>query len=150
MKTNIIEICQGQPRLALMITQPGCDGSQLMHWEDTRLVIRAPNCPTCCVLLSPTCFCGCWPGHDVDRWNAHDCPPHEHPILIYDAFNRDDAGRIVFLFDSLLYQRPPGRYLGEVQFKNGRHIVSFEIDLCSRPFILNDAQTITVGGSCDC
>ena len=96
----IIRICRGQPELAVRVVAPGCDGGQLVDYEDMELCILAPKC-TCEGPFSKLYFKGCgWWGHDVDRWNDQQVPPEEMPVLVYPAFDTDDDGNIVFTADS--------------------------------------------------
>ena len=39
----IVRICRGQPELAVRVVAPGCDGGQLVDWEDIELCIQAPE-----------------------------------------------------------------------------------------------------------
>lgn len=135
----IIQICQNQPDLALRIAQPGCSGQQLIDYESVRMVIRAPHCP--CLLKSPIVRDGCWLYNEPIR--PENILPHELPAIVYDAFSVNDDGEIVFKFDALLWRMPPGRYIGHVEFKNGCPIVQVDIDLCSRPYIVDRATPVS-------
>ena len=136
----IIRICRGQPELAVRVVAPGCDGGQLVDWEDIELCILAPKC-TCEGPFSKLYFKGCgWWGHDVDRWNEQQVPPEQMPVLVYPAFDTDDDGNIVFKFDSKLWQRA-GRYVGLIRFKDGTEITRLDLDICTTQFL---ADKVTV------
>lgn len=137
----IVPICYDQPSLAIKIEEPGCFGGQLSQIDNIQLVIVPPHCPPK-LHTSKLCFTGCWPGYDVDKWNEKHCPPHEYPMLVYPAFDISDSGAIVFRFDSLLSQRPPGRYIGIIEFTGGpkvEKILEFDIDFCTRRFVASEA-----------
>lgn len=142
MPTPIIRISYGQPDIAVRLVEPGC-GSQVIDYEHIRLVIQAPHCPeeSC---LSPLEFCGCWPGFDTSKTCR---PPHEHGILIYDAFDRTDDGEIIFRFDSKLWKLPSGRYIGSVEIKDGPCLAKLDLDLCSVGYLID---RVTTGKSGDC
>ena len=136
----IVRICRGQPELAVRVVAPGCDGGQLVDWEDIELCILAPKC-TCEGPFSKLYFKGCgWWGHDVDRWNEQQVPREEIPVLVYPAFDTDDDGNIVFKFDSKLWQRA-GRYVGLIRFKDGTEITRLDLDICTTQFL---ADKVTV------
>ena len=136
----IVRICRGQPELAVRVVAPGCDGGQLVDWEDIELCILAPKC-TCEGPFSKLYFKGCgWWGHDVDRWNEQQVPPEQMPVLVYPAFDTDDDGNIVFKFDSKLWQRA-GRYVGLIRFKDGTEITRLDLDICTTQFL---AYKVTV------
>ena len=136
----IVRICRGQPELAVRVVAPGCDGGQLVDWEDIELCILAPKC-TCEGPFSKIYFKGCgWWGHDVDRWNEQQVPPEQMPVLVYPAFDTDDDGNIVFKFDSKLWQRA-GRYVGLIRFKDGTEITRLDLDIGTTQFL---ADKITV------
>ena len=94
----IVRICRGQPELAVRVVAPGCDGGQLVDYEDMELCILAPKC-TCEGPFSKLYFKGCgWWGHDIDRWNEQQVPPEQMPVLVYPAFDVNDNGEIVLDF----------------------------------------------------
>ena len=136
----IVKICQNQPTLAVRITTPGCNGGQLVDYKQVRLVISAPERTTCEPLLSPQCFKGCFPGHDVDRWNDSFISPDQLPLLIYPAFGINDDGDIVFILDSQLWKRV-GRYVGSVEFNDGQKILELDLDICTTQFIADKIST---------
>lgn len=138
MRNPITRICMGQAELAIRLVQPGCDGGQLVNYEDVRLVIAAPYCSH--RLKSPQLFRGCWPGFETPWIDSP--PPHELPALVYPAFETNDEGMTVFRFDDKLWKFPPGRYIGTIEFNNGMVLAKLDIDLCSAPFIL-DKVTVT-------
>lgn len=126
----IIRICRGQPQLALKIVQPGCDGVQLLGLG-LKLTIAPVHCAS--ALKSPMIWCGCFADSRVHR--ADSCAvPTPDTALLYPAFDIDDEGRVVFYFDSKLDKLPPGRYIGYVNSTSGEQIDNFDIDLCNRPF----------------
>ena len=119
---------------------PGCDGGQLVDYEDMELCILAPKC-TCEGPFSKIYFHGCgWWGHDIDRWNEQQVPPEQTPVLVYPAFDVNDNGEIVFKFDSKLWERA-GRYVGLIRFKDGTEITRLDLDICTTGFI---ADKVTV------
>lgn len=136
----IVRICRGQPELAVRVVAPGCDGGQLVDYEDMELCILAPKC-TCEGPFSKIYFHGCgWWGHDIDRWNEQQVPPEEMPVLVYPAFDVNDNGEIVFKFDSKLWERA-GRYVGLIRFKDGTEITRLDLDICTTQFL---ADKVTV------
>lgn len=141
----IIQICQGQEELALSIEQPGCNGVKLADLN-VRLVIEAPHCEW--LLKSPWYRTGCWPGNEPREPLL---PPHEMSKLVYPASYINNDGDIVFRLDSLLFNRPPGRYLGKLFFFTGQPITELDLDLCTRPFFIGrvTAKGITCGSDCD-
>lgn len=129
----IVKICQGQPELSIRIVTPGCNGGQLINYKDIRMCIYAPKCEES--LLSPMCFTGCWPGHDVEAYNERNClPPQDMPLLVYPAFTINDNGETVFRFDAKLWERR-GRYVGVIEFTDGTKITELDLDICNQPFI---------------
>lgn len=132
----IIKIRRGQPELRLSLVQPGRDGAKLAS-DNLRLIISAPHCD--CLLKSPLIFEGCWPGHEI----REEVPPHEWPALCYPAWEVSDDGDVVFRLDELLFQRPPGRYIGQVEWKDGRPIARLDIDLDSGPYIIDKITVIS-------
>jgi len=143
----IVKICQGQPSLAVRLVTAGCDGSQLVDYKQIRMVIVAPERTPCERPLSPQCFKGCWPTHDIEKWNNSFILPESRPILIYPAFEVNDEGEIVFLLDSKLWQRQ-GRYIGRIEFLDGEHITDLDLDICSQRFIADrvSLDTVPCGG----
>lgn len=143
----IIKICEGQPSLAVRIVTPGCNGSQLVDYKQIRLVIVAPPRTPCEFPLSPQEFSGCWPAHDVQKWNDSFILPETQPLLIYPAFEVNDDGDIVFLFDSKLWERK-GRYIGLVEFLDGTKILELDLDICSQKFVADriSTQSVPCGG----
>lgn len=139
----ITKICFGQPEMAIRLVQPGCDGGQLVNWQDVRLVIAAPYCNH--LLKSPQCFRGCWPGFETPWIDSR--PPHELPAIVYPAFETNDNGETVFRFDDKLWRMPPGRYIGTVEFNNGRLLAKLDIDLCSAPILVDRIVVISTGCS---
>ena len=136
----IVRICRGQPELAVRVVAPGCDGGQLVDYEDMELCILAPKC-TCEGPFSKIYFHGCgWWGHDIDRWNEQQVPPEQMPVLVYPAFDVNDNGEIVFKFDSKLWERA-GRYVGLIRFKDGTEITRLDLDICTTQFL---ADKVTV------
>ena len=136
----IVKICQNQPTLAVRITTPGCNGGQLVDYKHVRLVISAPERTTHEPLLSPQCFKGCWFGHDLKKWEDSFIPPDQLPLLIYPAFGTNDDGDIVFILDSQLWKRV-GRYVGSVEFNDGRKILELDLDICTTQFIADKIST---------
>lgn len=136
----IIQICQDQPEIALCIVQPGCTGQQLID-AGLRLVIRRPDCYCC--RTPPILRKGCWLYNPPKPYHE----PHELPALVYDAFEVNDEGLIVFRLDDLFFEYPPGRYSGTVELKPcSTPIVQVDIDLCSIPFVLSEAQVTSKRG----
>lgn len=129
----ITKICFGQSELCIRLVQPGCDGGQLVNYQDVRLVIAAPYHNH--RLKSPQLFRGCWPGFDTP-W-CDDVYPHEMPALVYPAFDTNEDGDTVFRFDDKLWQLPPGRYVGTIEFNNGMRLAQLDIDLCNAPVIVD-------------
>jgi hypothetical protein len=132
----IIKIRRGQPELRLSLVQPGRDALKLAD-EDLRLIISSPHCDH--LLKSPLIFEGCWPGREHWRDNQ----PHDWPALCYPAWEVSDEGDVVFRFDELLFQRPPGRYIGQVEWRDGRPIARLDLDLDNSPYILDKITVIT-------
>lgn len=142
----IINICHDQQELAVRITQPGCSGGQVIDHDLFLLRIQAPHCPH--LLKSPICLTGCWPQHREPFFDPN-CPPHELPALVYPALKTDEEGRIVFRFDSLLHKLPKGRYIGTIIF-DGTPITELDLDLCSIPFLVDEAVVVTSQTDEDC
>lgn len=130
----IVRICQGQPELAVRLTTAGCNGAQLVDWKQVRLLIVPPARTTCELPLSPQCFKGCWPTHDIEKWNASFSLPESQPLLIYPAFGTNEDGDIVFVLDEQLWKRR-GRYIGLIEFINGEKITELDLDICTQPFV---------------
>lgn len=130
----IIRIHPGQTELILRIVQTGCAGGQVCG-KDTRLVIERPACAD--ELLSKWKFEGCWPGYDVDAWNAQQ---EEVPALVYPAFDTNENGDTVFRLDDKLFSLPPGRYVGCVEWKNGVSITTIDIDLSPGGFLVESVS----------
>jgi len=149
-RSKIIRLCHGQPELAIRIVQPGCNGAQIIDYKHIRLVIEAPDCGF--LLKSPVTLTGCWPGHPWAPGTSGEVP-HQLPALVYPAFDTDEMGRTVFRFDDKLWQMPPGRYFGNVEFNNGTHITRLDLDLCNTPFLVDMAvltnEPCTNKGCCE-
>lgn len=134
----IIQICRGQPELAVRLVQPGCRGGQLVDYRNIRLVIQAPTCHG--RQASHLCFKGCWPGHNTP-WESR-APIQELPILVYPAFTLNGMGETVFRLDEQLWRYPSGRYIGNIELLDGTHLSTLDIDLCNVPVII-DSITLT-------
>jgi len=135
----IIKIRQGQPELRVSLVSSGCDGVQLIAVEDIRLVITSPVCE-CGDLVSPIINIGCkLPGcFPYPSWGYRPrCSPHEDGVLVYPAFDKSEDGEVIFRFDNLLWSRPPGRYVGQIEFRNGRPITTLDIDLSNEKFFID-------------
>lgn len=137
-RTPIVRLSLGQPELSIKLVQPGCDGGQLVNWQDVRLVIAAPALNH--RLKSPQLFRGCWPGFETP-W-CDDVYPHEMPALVYPAFESNDDGDTVFRFDDKLRKLPAGRYVGTIELLDGTVLAKLDIDLCPAP-VLIDRMTLT-------
>lgn len=136
---SIVKIRQGQPELRISLVSSGCDGVQLVAVEDIRLVITSPVCE-CGNLVSPIINIGCrLPGcYPYPSWGFRPrCSPHEEGVIVYPAWERSDDGEVVFRFDRLLWDRPSGRYVGRIEFRNGRLITELDIDLSSERFFID-------------
>lgn len=138
----IIKICQGQPELAVRLVQPGCNGGQLVDYENLRLVIKAPECNR--LLKSPIIMTGCWPGYD-NLPRLGELPPHEYPALVYPAFDINENSEVVFRFDHQLLELPPGRYWGYIELNNGTVLAKLDLDLCSSPVLIDTVSVTEVG-----
>ena len=93
------------------------DNGQLLDWHMLQLVILPPapeHCGCCHVPNSPWVLTGCWPYHPtgVDLANPH-IP--DFPAIVYNAFETDAEGRIVFALDQRLHSLPAGRYDGIIR-----------------------------------
>jgi len=130
----IVRICQGQPELAVRLTTAGCNGAQLVDWQQVRLLIVPPPRTTCELPLSPQVFKGCWPAHDIEKWNNSFILPENQPLLIYPAFGTNEDGEIVFVLDEQLWKRR-GRYIGVIEFTNGEKITELDLDICTQQFV---------------
>jgi hypothetical protein len=53
--------------------------------------------------------------------------------LVYNCYNVNEEGDLVFRFDAQLWQRPPGHYAGEVEDACGRVLALLDIDLGGGP-----------------
>ena len=139
----IVKICQNQPTLAVRITTPGGTGGQLVDWKQVRMVIVPPPRQTWELPLSPQCFKGCWPTHDIEKWNDSFILPETQPLLIYPAFGTNEDGDIVFVLDSQLWKRV-GRYIGLIEFNSGEKILELDLDICTTQFIADRVSTESV------
>lgn len=110
----IITITELTPKLSIRLNTYGRE-YRVTNWKEIQLVISPlPGSGDCAgfVPLSPWYFYGCWPGVrtgvDVNASNGgFDFSP-----IIYDAFECDPDGRIVFLLDDRMWSLPHGRYHG--------------------------------------
>lgn len=143
----IVRICQGQPELAVRLTTSGCNGAQLVDWQQVRLVIVPPPRQTCELPLSPQVFKGCWPTHDIESWNNSFILPETLPLLIYPAFGTNEDGDIVFALDEQLWKRR-GRYIGVIEFINGEKITELDLDICTQQFVADrvSLNSVPCGG----
>ena len=139
----IVKICQNQPTLAVRITTPGCNGGQLVDWKQVRMVIVPPPRQTCELPLSPQCFKGCWPTHDVEKWNDSFILPETLPLLIYPAFGLNEEGEVEFVLDSQLWKRV-GRYIGSIESISGEKILTLDLDICTQQFIADRVSVSSV------
>lgn len=140
--TPIVQLCRGQPELSVRLVQPGCNGGQLVDFQNIRLVIKPPR-PCMChkvMPLSPLYFHGCWPGHDTP-WGPR-VPPEERQLLVYPAFNITEQGDIVFRFDEQLWEYPSGRYEGHIELQDGTPITVLDIDLCNTPLLVESVSVV--------
>lgn len=137
----IVRIKEGQPEIRVRIVAPGCPGEQLVDWAHLRLVIMPPPSKRCELPLSCQHFSGCFPGHDVEKWNESFVLPEEQPLLIYPAFDTDENGDVVFRLDRQIWERR-GRYLGVIETTSGEKLLDLDLDICSQKFI---ADRVTVG-----
>lgn len=144
----IISIAQGQPYLAIRLVTPGSDGLQLTDWKHVRLVIIAFPEPRCELPLSPQCFHGFWPGHDVDRWNKQFCLPEDKPALIYPAFDLNDQGEIVFRLDKHI-EHYHGRYLGRIETVAGVPLAELDLDIGLQQWVADQVSidSVRCGGA---
>lgn len=129
----IVRLCEDTPKLGLRIVEPGCSGRQLMD-RRVELSITPASCP------SPEFKEPYWEDCELKWKNMRP----QIPSLTYPAFEVDDNGYIVFYFDAKLWALPPGRYRGEVLLDGCCVKTCFDIDLCSRPVIIEEAITIGV------
>ena len=65
---------------------------------------------------SPLYLHGCWPFHPTDVDLANPIQP-DFPVLVYDSFDVDEEGRVVFNFDDRLWELPDGRYTGVLRVR---------------------------------
>lgn len=114
----IVTITENTPRVAFKLSSYG--GKQLYtNWQELQLVITplpsGPECPGF-VPLSPWYFTGCWfpPTRTDVNVNAPNRDFDFSPI-VYDAFEADADGRVVFLLDEKFWSLPRGRYLGMIR-----------------------------------
>lgn len=140
----IIKIHQGQPWLAVRIVSQGSNQVQVVDWENLRLAILPPDCPRQDIPLSPIHFSGCWPGHDIERYNRSFILPEDRPMLIYPAFKTDDTGAVVFRLDRKIWERP-GRYTGLVETLQGRPVVALDLDVDTQAYIVESVSVVTEG-----
>ena len=109
----IVHITHGMTRLGLHIKEYG-SGRLLVDWESLQLLISPGQYDSCCGPNgSPWILTGCWPGKHtgVDVANARP----DFPTIIYDAFELDADGRVVFRLDDYLFRLPSGRYTGAIR-----------------------------------
>lgn len=114
----IVHITQGMTRLGLLIKDYGTNRI-LTDWRVLQLVVTPGQFDKCCAPAgSPWYLTGCWPGKrtgvDVANWRP------DFPAIVYDAFELDPDGRIVFRLDERLHRLPPGRYTGAVRTYFGK------------------------------
>ena len=130
----IIRLCEDTPKLALRIIQPGCSGGQLSSIEGVALRITEVQCyEPQEVKVYDHCF------NHVETFKR------TVPSVTYPAFEVDDAGRVVFYFDAMLWGFPKGRYTAHVLLDDCC-VFSFDIDLCNRPVIVDQVVQIGVAG----
>jgi hypothetical protein len=131
----IIPIDQGQSELKVALTRPGT-GDQLVSKELIRLVIKPPPKERF-AQLSPIVRKGDW-GYPLP---LEDYPPNRDawPLLIYPAFDIDDDGAIIFRLDRRFWQRPCGRYIGDVMVGDYK-AVSFELDLNPHRYLITSVE----------
>lgn len=110
----IITITELTPKLSIRLNTYGRE-QRVTDWKGIQLVISPLSGTDCCpgfVPLSPWYFYGCWPGVRTGvNLNAPGGGIDFSPI-VYDAFECDADGRIVFLLDEQLWRLPHGRYHG--------------------------------------
>lgn len=140
----IIKIHQGQPWLAVRIVSQGSNQVQVVDWENLRLAIVPPDCTRKDIPLSPIHFSGCWPGHDIERYNNSFILPEDLPTLIYPAFKIDDTGAVVFRLDRKIWSRP-GRYEGLVETLQGKPVVILDLDVDTQAYIVESVSVVTEG-----
>ena len=133
----IVKIHQGQPWLAVRLVTHGSGSQQLIDWQNLRLAILPPQCPRRSIPLSPQHFEGCWPTHDIEKFNNSFILPENRPTIIYPAFKTDERGAVIFRLDDLIW-RHPGRYLGLIETNDGRPIVELDLDVDTTRFIIED------------
>lgn len=125
----ILYLTRGVARLALRVHELNQMGRITSH-EDIQFVIQPGQWDMDCGPNgSPWILTGCWPGKitDVDIANP---PQPDFPALIYDCFETDADGRLVFLMDERLWRMPNGRYSGTIQVRP--HVQPFTMT----PFVL--------------
>lgn len=131
----IVRICEDTPKLHLRVSQPGCDGAQLLGMVE--LIIQPPACEQ----------------HERVHYEWDGCGyqpvvlPPDIPTLRYPAFEIDDDGRVVFYFDKKLWSLPNGRYNATVVVEGCCNNLTFGIDLCNRPLEI-DQVAVTPATTC--
>lgn len=106
----ILYITRGTARIALRVRELN-QNSQLTDWKQLQLLVQPGQWDVDCGPNgSPWFLYGCWPGKrtGVDIANPH----FDFPIIVYNAYELDNDGRIVFRLDERLYSLPNGRYTG--------------------------------------
>lgn len=110
----IVAITELTPKIAFRLNTYGRE-YLVTDWKNIQLVVSPLPGTDCCpgfTPLSPWYFYGCWPGVRTGvNINAPGGGIDFSPI-IYDAFECDADGRIVFVLDKQLWELPHGRYHG--------------------------------------
>lgn len=124
----IVTLTRYTTRLAIRLRNT-LDGGQIINWRNLQLVVMPPapeNCGCCHVPNSPWVLTGCWPYHPtgVDVANPHRI---DFPAMVFNAFETDKAGRIVFALDHRIDALPNGRYDGLIRV--GLHEVPINMPL---------------------
>lgn len=112
----ILPLAKDAIRLAVRIRSYG--GGQVSDWKHLQLCIipgQIDASPCCGPEASPWYFHGCWPGVRTDV-DLNDVPMGDIPVVVSDAFELDDEGRVVFLLGPFFPILRPGRHTGIVRF----------------------------------
>lgn len=143
----ILYINRGTARLALRVREIN-QTSQLTSWQQLQLLIQPGQWDEDCGPNgSPWILHGCWPGKrtGVDIANPH----FDFPIIVYQAYEMDNDGRVVFLLDEKLYALPNGRYTGVLRVMP--HVPPFKMSpiVLPKPHEMDIPDEYKIGRNCD-
>jgi hypothetical protein len=132
----VIRVLRGQPELKIALVEPG--GRTPASVDDVRLILTAPP-PPVGERVSRIVRKGDW-GWPPGAPDDYPPEPDRMPSIVYPAFGLDDEGAVVFRLDSLLWERPCGRYVGRVEVGH-RLSATIDVDLHPIRWTLDSVET---------